>query len=723
MENIKVRLLSLLFILSSSVYAQNEIKKLDNIKVETQAEQEVRSGAKSIVDTKTIKVVNSAELINPYKVISLEPGVDIRFNDPFGMSVTHKIRGKSNRNIGETLEGLPIKGIGPGGGLSNMIDIENLSSISVQKGAIGADSGFGYGSDNGMVNMMLKKPTKDLEINFKQALGEDSFTKTYLRLDSGEIGNFARLFVSGSYSEADKFKGKGKALERKNFAAGISNASSSVVEWELYGIYNDEKNHAYKGLTYEQSKNIKKNYKIDYDSIMQSGKESNYYDRNKSDFETYSLIAKLKVPLSEQDFVTFRPYYLKDKGFSYFAKGNSEVIDWLVNHETIGGVLEYEHNFQDAKIKIGYWYQEDEPPGPPTSRKIRDAKDLSFTKWERLYEVGKKYQFQTPYISYEQIFNQNIVEVGLKYLIMRSTELISHNTSGIGDVSYDKALSLSKKIDFSLPANTDELFLPYASISHYLNDNSYLKLTYGRNYNTPQYGLGANLINIYAQKGEAIIRKMWKALKPEESDNIDLTYSYEDEKLSFESTLFFSKVKNIAGNMYDPDLNMTYAQNSAKATSYGLEIGTKYNFTDNFSIGGSATYNKYSFDENITTALGTKVKAKGNQRPDTPLFFGNLLATYNLYGYEISPIVRYLGKRYVDVEKRYSIKESVVVDLSINKEFKWEGHKFDFSLACTNLLNKKYISSFEASEFNTSRDITYKVGAPRTLFGSISYKF
>lgn len=579
-------------LLCSVLYADPKAYDVEKVSVEAVVPEESSIGTGSVVGAKEIEVTSSAELLSPYKAISLEAGVDIRTNDPFGMDISHKIRGKGNRNIGETLEGLPLKGIGPGGGLSTMVDIENVQSVSVEKGPIKADSGFGYGSDNGMVDMKMKKPSNTFSAELKQALGSHDFRKTYLRVDSGEIAETAKFFLSGSLTKADKFKGEGESPNRKNFAFGVASTSDQEVEWEVYGIYNDEKKHKYKGLTYVQSKDLSRYKEYDYNTELtgDAAQDSRYYDRNRQDFQTYTLLGKLKVPLSERDAITFRPYFLNDKGYSYSGSG-TKVIDWLVDHDTYGAVLEYAYTFDDAKIKLGYWYQEDEPPGPPTARKLRNAATMDFMKWERIVEVNKKHTFSAPYITYEQRFGRTVLDAGLKYLWMGAPKLTSYDTAGIGDVSYERALSQVSEVDFVLPSQTHEVFLPNVGITHYLNDSSYLKASYGRNYNTPSYGFGGRVMKYFSTIGEdeALLQQMWGDLKPEESDNVDLGYTYEGSKFSFISTLFYSKVKNVGGTFYDPVLDMNYQQNSAEAESYGIELSAGYQVLSNLFLRGSAT--------------------------------------------------------------------------------------------------------------------------------------
>jgi len=715
-------------LLCSVLVTQGSALELEEASI-AEVYEETGIGSKAVVSAKEIELTSSAELLNPYKSISLEAGVDIRTNDPFGMDITHKIRGKSDRNIGETLEGLPLKGIGPGGGLSTMVDIENVSSVSVEKGAIKADSGFGYGSDNGMVDMKMKKPTKKFSTDLKQALGSYNFTKTYIRVDSGEVADTAKFFVSGSLTKADKFKGKGESPNRKNFALGVTNTSGQKVEWELYTIYNDEKKHNYKGLTYEQSKDLSRYKDYDFNTQLTGvrSEDSSYYDHNKQDFQTYTVVGKLKIPLSKNDSVSFRPYFLNDKGYSYSGSGEN-VIEWLVDHDTYGGVLEYVHEFDNAKIKAGYWYQEDEPPGPPTSRKILNASTMEFIKWERIVGVNQNHIFNAPFLTYEHRVQNTIIEAGLKYLWLSSPALTSYKTAGIGDVSYETALSQVSAVDFTLESNGYEVFLPNLGVTHYLNDDSYIKVSYGRNYNTPNYGFGGSMISYFnnaaVNKDTTLIQKMWDALKPEESDNIDLGYAYEGSKYSFESSLFYSKVINVGGTFYDPILDYNYQQNIAEAESYGVELSAGYKVSKDLLIKGAATYNHYAFTSDIEASSGAYIKTKGNQLPDVPLFFGNLSAEYDLKGYKFVPIARYLGKRYVDVEHNYTIDPYYLLDLSVSKEFKIdEKQSLSLSVACTNLLDEEYISTFGASELNVKPDITYTVGAPRTFFASLSYKY
>ncbi len=717
-------------LLFSHMALAEETLTLDGVGIEERSLQGIQEENFDAVNAEVILHQASAEMLNPYKAIASLPGVDIRTNDPFGMDVTHKIRGKADRNIGETLEGLPLKGIGPGVGLATMVDSENIERIDVEKGAIRADGGFGYGSDNGMVDMKVKKPSDTLHVSAKQTLGSENFKKSFARVDSGDIGGVAKVFVSGSWSEADKFKGEGESPVRKNLAFGIASSADQSVEWELYGIYNDEKKHSYKGLSYEQSKDLSTYADLDYNTELtgDAATDAQYYDYNRQDFETYTFFGKIKIPLFEGASVALRPYFLNDKGTSYSGSGD-KVIEWLVDHDTFGAVAEYEQKLEDATFKIGYWYQEDEPPGPPTSRKLRVPGSLDFIKWERIVDAETNHIFSAPFATYEQRLGSVLVNAGLKYLWLSSPRLVSYNTAGIGDVSFDQALSDASKVDFTLPSNTYEVFLPNLGVSWFMDENSLIKANYGRNYNTPSYGFGGSVVSYFNSaavgKDESILQKMWANIKPEESDNFDLLYRFENRDLSLESTLFYSLVQNVGGTFYDPVLDYNYQQNTAEALSYGLELGAGYRATDALALHAAATYNHYAFTSDIQSATDVTIASKNNQLPDVPEFYANISADYDLNGYVFSPVLRYLGKRYVDVENRYTVDAHYLLDLAMRKTFKLDANSaLDLAFSITNVTDETYISTVSTSETNVAQNRpTYIVGAPRAAFVSLQYRY
>ena len=681
-------------------------------------------GTRETIGRNTIDVQGGMDQISPYKAISMQPGVDIRFNDAFGMELSHRIRGKSDRNIGETIEGLPVKGIGPGVGLSTMMDIENIQSISLSKGAVSADSGFGYGSDNGMVDMHVRRPADEAHGTLKQALGSDAFTRTYLRVDTGNMGQVAKGFVSGSYTEADKWKGEGDSPDgRKNVAVGLSGTSGQPVQWGIYGIHNDDKRHDYKGLDYEQSLDLSANRYVDYNTTLtgDSATDADYYDYNRQDFKTSLVFGRISVPLTGSMSVTLKPYYLHDEGNRYMGS-RGRVIDWVVEHDTMGGVLECSYAINQGEIKAGYWYQEDEAPGPPTFRKYRSTDGLEFLGWERLVEVDN-HKFSSPFLTAEKTFGATTLAGGVRYLWQTQPDLTVYDATGLPDVGYDEALALDPDVTLHVDGKTHEVFLPNIGVTHRLLDSTLVRASYGRTYNTPQYGVGSQLVSL--QKNgldEDRLQAVWNSIEPETGDNFDLGVNVSFDRGFVAPTAFYSLVKHVGGSFYDPALDITYTQNTAEAQSYGLELAAGYTLTPELSVSTAVTYTQYEFTSNLEAASGSIIESDGHQIPDVPEWMVNLSLDWEKNGYRVTPSVRYLGERYVDVENKYSLDDFFLVDLALSKTFKLtQRQALTVSFSVTNLLDEEYISDISASDTSIGQETTYTVGAPRTFFVALQY--
>jgi iron complex outermembrane receptor protein len=597
----------------------------------------------------------------------------------------------------------------------------------LSKGAISADNGFGYGSDNGMVDMCIKAPLEDPHITLKQVVGSDSFSRSYIRGDSGNVSDIAEAFVSASYTIGDKWKGEGESPDgRKNCAFGISSTANQKIEWAVYSIYNEDNRHYYKGLSYEQSQDLSRYKDVDYNTSMTgvSSQDINYYDYNRQHFETYTFIGKLKVPLSDQSSIMFKPYYLRDEGYRLYGS-RSKIIDWPIEHDTYGAVLEYAHTIEGYEFKLGWWYQEDEPPGPPTARKNRSTNSLTFLGWERLAK-GTNHKFSSPYITVKKTFGGTTVNLGAKYLWITQPDFTYYDTTGIGDVDYSTALSMASDVDFKVTGQTHELFLPNIGVTQRITETLLLRGTYGKNYNTPQYSFGGQIINL-RNKGmsETLLQKMWSDLEPESSDNFDLGIIFNNGKAFISTTVFYSLVENVGGSFYDPSIKTSYYQNEGEAHSYGLEVGAGYAFTPYFNVGLSLTYNKYEFTDDIEAASGSIIKAEGHQIPDVPEFMANLSASWRIADVVITPTIRYLGQRYVDVENNYIVDPYVVVDLSASRKFEiWDKHFLTLTASATNLFDEEYIAYVSASDISLGRETpTYYVGAPRTFFLALQYDF
>jgi iron complex outermembrane receptor protein len=73
-----------------------------------------------------------------------------------------------------------------------------------------------------------------------------------VRVDSGLLSTGTAFFVSGSWTEASKWKGEGDA-SRKNVMFGVSQKLGDNLDIKVYGVHNDQQAYSYLPLTYAQT--------------------------------------------------------------------------------------------------------------------------------------------------------------------------------------------------------------------------------------------------------------------------------------------------------------------------------------------------------------------------------------------------------------------------------------------------------------------------------------
>ncbi|MGM0517931.1 MAG: TonB-dependent receptor domain-containing protein [Pseudomonadota bacterium] len=690
-------------------------------------------GTDASLDAPAIRREAGLESLSFEKALRRVPGVDVTSTDPFGAESNMRIRGKSHSNhgrTGETLEGLPLKGIGPGKSIT--VDLENMQSISVIKGAVPAGQGLGFGTDVGMVDLRLRRPAAHFGGQVRQVLGTEAFQRSFVRLDTGELGGVARAFVSGSYSRADKWKGAGRSPDGDtNLTFGLTGTPDQPVTWEVFGYHNESAKHDYRGLNYAQSQDLDRYDQRDYREALTGDpvKDADYYDYNRQSFDSDALFGRLGVPIGPGE-LTIRPYWSTEDGYRLFGNGD-KVIRWLIDHDTYGVKLDWRQTLADVDVTAGYWYGVHEPPGPPTAMKALSTADLSFLGWARLEKAGD-HVFHSPFVQLSTEFGDTRVSGGLKFLSMQSPDLTIYDTAGLTDAGYPEVLAQDPDVALYLGEQTHELWLPNIGLTHQLTPEWQLRASYGRNFYTPNYSFGGQVLALMKQLPDSTLNRLWADLEPEVSDNVDLGVNWEGEASWLASTAFFSHVENKGSNLYDPDLGLEYHQNRATARSWGLELAAGHQVTDSLDVSASVTWNRYTFTEDLSGAGGTVIHSDGNQIPNTPELIASLSADWQVAGFDVTPTVRYVGTRYADVENVNDVDAHTTADLTVSRDWKWaNGQKLTVAAAVTNLFDERYIAEIHApdaaSPTQTGAGATgstdFYPGAPRTFLVSASWTF
>ena len=744
----------LLFVLSTLCLtpadAQNEDKKKDTvilpeIVVKDQFEEEdfvgplfTETNTKTKITEKGIGALGPTAMMSVAKAINLIPSVHQQSVDPLGLgdiSNYHEAfrfrgiepTGGGNPSTPVNMENVPMSAR-PGGG-AYIYDMENFGSISIYKGGIPADKGFGLTNIGGKIDMAIKRPEEDFGVNLKQTLGSHNARRTHVRLDSGALPSRTAGFLSYSNSAADKWKGEGHA-ERENAMLGLRQKIGDRLNIEAFSTYSKAEVNPYRPLNFQRAASLGENANFDF---TDDPSDYFYYGYNKNRFEDYNLLANIEYAVTDNSTIKTKPFYWNDEGYYQetitLKNGENRIRRWDIDHDLGGLQAEYALKIKTLDLGVGFFYLEQERPGPPTSWKLYTVSDgrLVFDKWQILSDSSRHRQ-QTPYVSGKYAMGPLRLEAGVKYLNYSMPEMTTYNTQGIPDVSYASALGMATTIETSASAQSKDFHevLPNAGLSYVLTDTLSCYFSYGRN-----YGMSVALYPFFVSQKSAFLSKgitlqdLWDNQELEIADNFDFGFRYITDKLYVVPTIYYARHRNKTATYYDASLDATFPAAIFDACAYGVELEAGAMPLQNLSLYASFSYNRFYFSQDISNKAGETISVEGNQVPDAPEFLVKGMASYRLGDFTFSPVVRYASSRYGDILQEEKIDGAVVFDFDVtySRAFPetWM-KKIDISLSFINLFDEEYISIINTADYQTLGS-SYHSGAPFTMYASASLAF
>jgi len=172
----------------------------------------------------------------------------------------------------------------------------------------------------------------------------------------------------------------------------------------------------------------------------------------------------------------------------------------------------------------------------------------------------------------------------------------------------------------------------------------------------------------------------------------------------------------------------TSYSNAGETIKKGIEVSAEIQSAKGLYLGGTYTYSDFEyekFDEPVTVynpALGISetlvFDRSGNQLPYIPKHQYSLYARYDHPSGLRAQISTYTwGSYYVD---NANSEKYTGYDFLTNLFAGWEGEHWNFSFYVDNVFDKKY--AIEVYK-DTSGELRYYPGAPRTFFGKVAYTF
>jgi iron complex outermembrane receptor protein len=668
--------------------------------------------------------------VSVYEAVNLLPGVSVESVDPYGLAAEQKnirIRGVRGISGAMTVAGVPNWGGNPMGPREYLYDTENIESIAVYKGAVPADLGTGVGARGGAIELRPRWPKDEPGAEIRQSFGADSFSRTFLRLDSGALpATGTRFAVSGSYTDAEKWKGPGDLGPRRNASIMVSQPIGKVDEIKFWFNANDLEQNLYKALSHAQVQDLGANYEKDYHPARTgvAAQDIDYFDYNRGDYTNRDFLALIPFTLSDRFKLTFKPYYSREdteiwQGAKTLKKDgtfNYGLQKRLRDIERYGLISQVDFKFNRATASLGYWYEANDMV---IQTQNHDVLTEAF-KGYGMYTVNEDDGIvHSPFFKLAGSLGRLDWQAGLKYFSYTDPASQGYTWNGTRLVKGD---------DLYRGEQTYEELLPTVGVNYRFCDAMEVYASYGRNQIRPYAYMP--LITLYNNNRTAFqaagvtLADMFDGYEMEISDSVEVGARLRNRWMEMRPTVFYARHENLLTTVYDPRVDLDYYQNIGEATGYGFELETNFFVSDNLTFFVNPTYTHLTYDNDLTYA-GATLAAKDNQVVDTPEWMVKSGVIFTLGNFEVIPMVRYLGERYGDAENTEKIGGYTLADLRISYGRKNLGgiDALKVSLDFTNILDKEYVALVNAMDDSRAGATGYYVGAPLTTLLTVSLAF
>ena len=661
-----------------------------------------------------------------FLVADLTPGVIANTADPYGLSFTRSlnVRGRSDFFLSRTVNGLPLVVIV--GGTSDLFDLENVKSERVYAGPILANQGFGFSTAGGVLDQTLIDPRDERGVYFSQSYGADNFRRSFMRLGTGERPHGAAVFISGTISGANNWKGPGNA-ERNNAAAGYTQKLGEAWNLSADYVHNQQRANSYITLTYAQTHNLPLNYLLSYGTTPTN---AGYFGYNYSEFTEDALLGRVTYKPTRSSLFNFSPYILHSSGTANSGSSTSTSVTlWPQNKNNYGFVFDYDNQLRkDLHLSAGYWFTSDSADPPPVEQKSHNVL-TGVTTWSKLGVVAH-HMFNAPYAQLDYTRGNTVITGGLRYQIYRLPQLqYFKNLGTLPNVPYSQIFSYTLTPDTNafVPSQLFNEIMPNAGVQHQFSNSVKLALSYSRKY--ARIDIGPQVSSFTSNESGFLseglnLYDMLHLLKPESDDVIDLIPSYQVGHLSLTPDFYFIKAHNKEVYLLDPVTSLIYYTSKAETTGYGLDLSAKYQLSSAWSVYVAANTARESYDSNTQISKISTLLTGGKQIPNDPKETAKGVLTYRQYGLDVNFITRYISSRFgmPDDSQRVSPYSTSALNATYNFSPRTHLNGLALNFSGDNLFNRKYIGVISINEDNLS-SVSYYAGSSRTLAGSLIYSF
>lgn len=720
---------------------------------------------RQVQEVSAVKLALEAPSSSPLKALQLLPSVNFQSADPFGAyewSTRITVRGFNQTQLGFTLDALPLGDMSYGNHnglhISRAIINENVGRIVIAQGtsALGTASTSNLG---GTLTFFTLEPKDEMGFSASATYGSENTTRLYARGDSGDLGSGTRLFVSGAYQRADKWKGDG--LQRHYQMNARLSQDIGAGKFTAFLNWSDRRENDYQDLSLGMISRLGydwDNFAPDFARAVLVAQiagnrgdtgvgptagvgtvypapitsvDDAYYDASglRKDWlygaaiempvtDTVSFDARFYGHNNEGQGLWYTPYVRSPSGVPIAIRTTEYDID------RYGVLASAKASFDALTIDAGLWFEKnnfgqarrfyglDNVTTGPSRASTDFQSDPFVTQWEYDFD-SKTRQFHLGGTYETDLF---IVNAGFK--TVRVSNAVKPVT-GFAVVAFPADAIVAKKD-----------FLPQAGVTFKLSEEHQLFASFSKNLRAFVGAATGAAPFATSAVGFAGIRG---SLKPETTTTFEAGWRFNTGMVSGVAAVYHVTFKDrlLAVSTGPGIVGAPVAlQNVGDVRSQGIETAVTVRPMDALSATVSASYNDNEYQDNVVDGAGVTVAAiKGKTVPDSPKTLLKGEIAYDDPLFFIKADISHMSKRYFTYLNDRSVPSQTLVNLGGGVKLggligAGEPEAVMLQLNVTNLLDKEYVATIGSNGFGNSGDNqTLLAGAPRQLFATLRAQF
>lgn len=690
---------------------------------------------------------------SPIKAIEKLPGVNFQSADPFGAyewSTRITIRGFNQTQLGYTLDGLPLGDMSYGNHnglhISRALSAENIGNVTLSQGtgALGTASTNNLG---GTLQFRSLDPSMEAGAKLAVTGGTENTRRVFARVETGDLGDGLRGYVSFTDHKADKWKGVGEQAQKQlNLNALMPVGNGGQLTLLFTG--SDRAEQDYQDVSLEMISRLG----YDWDNISgdwalakqlatayQTGGafpapitsvDDAYFDASGLRKDRLGALS-LALPVSDNLDLNAAIYRHKNRGqgtwFTPYvptpggAPISVRTTEYGIDRNGLTGSLTFRAGGHE--LNAGLWLETNDfhqarrfyglSAGATPGRSAQQFQsDAFFTQWEYQFKTKTSHLYLQDTWTLADSLKANF---GFKNVQVKN--LATPITASGGAVNTKSVIE------------AQESFLPQAGLNWTVSDTQEVFFSVAQNMRAFVAAATGAAPFAATQAGFNAIKT---SLQPETSTTAELGWRFRGE--GYEGVVSAYRVKfqdRLLAISTGPGIvgAPVALQNVGGVTTNGLEAGLAWKPLQDFSVYGSVSFNKSEYDNDVVDGNGNRTALNGKQVVDAPEFLAKLEASYDTGKFFVRGNVNHTGKRYYSYLNDASVPATTLVDAAAGYRFGALGFAKELSLQvnATNLLDEKYVSTVGSNGFPNSdasgTNQTLLVGAPRQVFVTIDARF